>query len=84
MDLLITEFKKKDEFSFFKSVVMKIRDLNEAGLKKIIQSMPQSKQDYLKQVLLSHRVVVDASENKTVARKIVSVRGKKDPKNFQK
>lgn len=58
---------------------MKIKEVNEAGLKEIIQSMPESKQDYLKQVLQSHRVVIDKTENKTIARKIVKVKGKKEP-----
>lgn len=78
IDLLITDFKKKDEYDFFRHVVTSIRNVNETALKKIVQDMPLEKQEFLRQVLLSHRVTIDTEKNKTMARKIVSVRGKKN------
>lgn len=56
---------------------MKLKEVNEAAIKQIAMSLPQAKQEYLKQILQSHRVIVDPTENKTVARKIVTVKGKK-------
>ena len=82
LDKLITEFKSKDEYDHFKNIVVRIRSVNDAGFKEIVSSMPIAKQEYLKQVLQSQRVVIDAKENKTVARKIVKVRGVKDNKKI--
>lgn len=77
MEQLVTDFKTKDEFAFFKNVVIMMKDMDHNGLAQIIQTMPQAKQNYLRQVLQSQRVVLDAVRNKTEARRIVTVRGKK-------
>lgn len=77
LDLLITDFKSRDEFEFFRNVVISLKNLYEANLKQIVQTMVPAKQEFLKQVIQSQRIVINDEENMSVPRKIVSVRGKR-------
>lgn len=79
---MITDFKKKDEFAIFREIIFKIKEINHDGLAKIINKLPQGKQNYLKQVLQSERVPVDEENQTTRARKIVTIKGKKGISGF--
>lgn len=74
---MISEFKAKDEFDYFRQIIRKIKEVNFKGLLTLVEGLPNAKRDYLKTALQSHRVNVGSSENQTVARKIVSVKSKK-------
>jgi len=77
IDTLITGFKNEDEYEYFRKVVYTIRDNQLEGLKRIIESLSQSKQEYLKLMLQSHRVKTGSQGTECQVRKVVSVRGQK-------
>ena len=62
--------------------MLKIKQFNHDGLAQIIAKLPLPKQNYLKHVLQSQRISVDEKNQSTRARKIVSVKGKKDINSF--
>lgn len=74
---MISDFKKRDEFEYFRNVILKIKEVNLQGLAAIVETLPEAKREYLKLVLQSHRIAVGPNGTETVARKIVSVKSKK-------
>ena len=80
---MISKFKKRDEFEYFRSVVVKIKEVNSQALSAIVEQLPESKRDYLRLVLQSHRVNVGTNGTQTVARKIVSVKSIKSANDMK-
>jgi len=74
---MISDFKNKDEYDYFRKIIQKIKEVNFKGLLTLVEGLPISKREYLRTALQSHRINIGSSENQTVARKIVSVKSKK-------
>lgn len=82
LNLLLTDFKLKDEFDFFRNIITKIKEVNGERLSQIVAQLPMPKQNFLKHVLQSFRVQVDEKSKGTVARKIVTVKSKKNAEDL--
>ena len=74
---LIAGIKAEDEFATFREAFAKFKEQNQAYLVKIAENLSEIKKEFLKDVLQSHRVVLDQAEGTTQARKIVKVSGAK-------
>lgn len=76
IETLITDLKKQDEYQIFRTFVHKIKEVNENGLRVLLENLSSEKQGYLKTVLQSYRIAAgDGSES--VARRVVSVKARK-------
>ena len=81
---LVTDFKKRDEFGYFREVVVKIKNANPTALHAIVECLPQAKKGYLTSILQSYRVALNADGTESVTRKMVTVKAKKTGNiNFQ-
>jgi len=81
LDKFDTDFKKQDEFAYFKTALRELRDRNPKALDELLNSLPEFKKNSLKDILFSQRVVVDEAEGKSQARRIVKPRARKVAQN---
>ena len=78
LEVFNTKIKQIDEFEYFKSAFVEIKQNNKEKFLELISALPQNKQNYLKEVLFSQRIIL-SSENheRTTVRKIVKTKKKK-------
>jgi hypothetical protein len=77
VETLKTDLKNEDEFAYFKNIIMIIKDKNPAALKHFIDQLPEAKQNYLRHVMQSQRILVNKEDKTMVARRIIKIKGKK-------
>ena len=74
----LSEIDKVDEYNYFKESLLLLKNKNQKSLQEILGQLSGVKQEFLKQVLASQRIIVnDDPNNKSAPRKIVKVKGKK-------
>lgn len=78
LDSFTTKIKQIDEFEYFKLAIADLKQKNPQKFQDLLSSLPQNKQNYLKEVLFSQRIILN-SENieRTAVRKIVKTKKKK-------
>lgn len=82
MEYFESDLKEKDEFAYFKEAVYAVRRNNEQVLSELVNKLPNNKRDYLRDILNSQRIIVDAQGEKTEARKIVKAKARKVATNI--
>ena len=80
MKSLTTELKNKDEFDTFRSAFYKFKANNADALAQLTDQLSAKRLDYLKDVLMTHRVVVKGGQVRI--RKILVPQDIKDPVHF--
>lgn len=72
LDSIHAQIKKIDEYEYFKKIISIMNSQNSAKTKKIINSLDEKQQGYLKEVLQSKRITIEhQGTNTTVARRII-------------
>ena len=75
MDGLITKIKKIDEFDHFKTSIYELKQKNQQKFMDVVSALPAMKQNYLKEVMFSQRIVLNSENNeRTAVRKIVKIK----------
>jgi len=77
VDTLKIDLKAEDEFAYFKNIILMIKDKNPAALKHFIDQLPEAKQNYLRHVLQTQRIMINTDDKKLQARRIIKIKGKK-------
>lgn len=78
LEIFNTKIKQIDEFEHFKSAFVEIKQNTQEKFREIISALPQNKQNYLKEVLFSQRIVLNSENHeRTTVRKIVKTKKKK-------
>lgn len=74
----MNDIDKVDEFNYFRESIMILKQKDQVGLHNILNQLNPVKQEFLKQVLVSQRIMINNDpNNKSLPRKIVKVKGRK-------
>lgn len=67
---------EKDEFEAFKTMMRNIKQTSPQYFSEIYTSLPQMKQEFFKEIMLSQKITLEGNDKMT-ARKFVKVKGRK-------
>lgn len=83
MDSLTTDVKNRDEFDTFRSALYKFKANNADALAQLTAQLSAKRLDYLRDILMTHRVIIDEEGKKQVRiRKMLATKDVKDPAHF--
>jgi len=75
LETLITKIKKIDEFDHFKTSIYELKQNNQQRFMDVVSALPANKQNYLKEVMFSQRIVLNSENSeRTAVRKIVKIK----------
>lgn len=75
LENLNTKIKQIDEFEHFKSSICELKHKSQDKFFNLVGCLPENKQAYFKEILSSHRIVLNPERSeKTIVRKIVKTK----------
>ena len=80
---MVTELKNKDEFMIFKDCLNAMKANNPENASELINSLPNHKKEFLRDIFQSQQVAIDSTGQKTESRKIVKPRARKIASNIK-